>query len=79
MGKSKRADRAFHPLEQVRPHQMNEAFFPVNLLEYRAAGHLHVILAAILLKLVRQDVFQGSIRAEIQAANVPMDLFEQRE
>ena len=74
-----RIDRAFHALEQVHPHEVYQALFAVDLFEDRSAGHNHVILAAVLLQFVREDVLQRSVGTEVQAADVPVDLLQFRE
>ncbi len=58
---------------------MNQALFTVYLSEHGTAGHLSVVLAAILFSLLRQNIFQRSIGAQIKQPNVFVNTFKSRE
>ena len=58
---------------------MNQALFTIHLSEYGTASNLPVILAAVLFSLLRQDIFQRSIGAQIEQPNVSVNTFKCRE
>ena len=79
-GEPKGVDRAFHTLEQIDPHQVNQALFAVCLLEYAlTAFDLHVVFAAVFFALVHAHVFERRICAQVQTADGAVDVMQGRE
>ena len=72
---SEGGDRALHPLQDVDPQEVDQAFFAVHLAEEAlAAANLRAVLGVVGRLLVRQHVAQGRVGAEVQAADFVVDL-----
>ena len=70
----KGSDRTLHPLQDVHPQQVDEAFFAVHLAEEAlAAANLSAVLGVVGRLLVRQDVAQRRIGREVEAADFVVD------
>ena len=75
-----RRDGALHPLEDVDPQQVDEAFFAVHLAEEAlAAADLGAVLRVVGRLLVRQHVTQRRVGAEVEAADFVVDLADRAE
>ncbi len=70
-----RRDGTFHPLEDVDPQQVDEAFLAVDLAEKAlAAADLGAVFLVVGRLLVRQHVAQRRVGAEVEAADFVVDL-----
>ena len=74
-GEGKGGDGALHPLQNVDPQEMDEAFLSVYLTEGAfASTNLGAVFGVIGRLLVRQDVAQRSVGGKIQATDFQVDL-----
>ena len=78
-GQGEGMDRAFHPLEEVDPHQADQAFLTVQLAEHRFTrlGSL-TVAAVVFLALIGEHVTQRCIGGEREAADFVVNYRDRR-
>ena len=79
-GQAEGPDRAFHALEQVHPHQVNQALFAVDLAEDAfAAPDGGAVLLVVGGELAFLHVAQRRVAGQLQAPDLQVDLLDRLE